>query len=79
MATVPLTPVPGFDDLSVEEKVDYLQALWGRIVSQPQVPVPDWHRGVLAERIATYRGKGSSRPWNEFREELRSLLRAPNR
>jgi putative addiction module component (TIGR02574 family) len=81
MATVPFTPPPGFDDLSVEEKLDYLQALWGRIVSQPQqVPVPDWHREILAERIATYRaGKGSSRPWNEFREELRSLLRAPNR
>lgn len=80
MATVPFTLAPGFDDFSVEEKLDYLQALWGRIVSQPsQVPLPDWHREILAERIATYRaGKGSSRPWNEFREEIRSLLGAPN-
>jgi putative addiction module component (TIGR02574 family) len=81
MASVPFTPPPGFDDLSVEEKLDYLQALWGRIVSRPeQVPVPDWHRQILSERIATYRaGKGSTRPWSEFREELRSLLRAPNK
>jgi hypothetical protein len=26
---VPLPP-PGFDDLSVEEKLDYLQSLWDR-------------------------------------------------
>ena len=29
---VPLPP-PGFDELSVEEKIDYLQSLWDRIAS----------------------------------------------
>jgi len=69
------------DELSVEEKLDYLEALWARVVSKPeQIPVPDWHRKILAERLAAYRaGKGTSRPWSEFRDEMRSLLRAPTR
>jgi len=29
---VPLPP-PGFDDLSVDEKIDYLQSLWDRIAA----------------------------------------------
>ena len=41
---LPLPP-PGFDELSVDEKIDYLQSLWGRIAATPDtVPVPDWHR-----------------------------------
>jgi putative addiction module component (TIGR02574 family) len=81
MASLPLAAPPGFDELSVEEKLDYLETLWARIVSKPeQIPVPDWHRKILAERLAAYRaGKGSSRPWSEFRDEMRSLLRAPTR
>ena len=81
MATAPIAAPPGFDELPFEEKLDYLQALWARIVSKPeQIPVPDWHRQILAERLASYRaGEGSSRPWNEFRDEMRSLLRAPSR
>jgi hypothetical protein len=31
-------PPPGFDDLSVEEKIDYVQSLWERIESW--VPSP---------------------------------------
>ena len=81
MASVPIIAPSGFDELSVEEKLDYLDALWARVVSKPeQIPVPDWHRKILAERLAAYSaGKGSSRPWSEFRDEMRSLLRAPTR
>jgi putative addiction module component (TIGR02574 family) len=81
MASVPITTPPGFDELSVEEKLAYLEAVWTRILSKPEkVPVPDWHREILTERLAAYRaGKGSSRPWSEFRDEMRSLLRAPTR
>ena len=38
-------PPPGFDQLTVEEQIDYVQLLWERIAATPdQVPVPDWHR-----------------------------------
>ena len=41
---VPLPP-PGFDDHSVDEKIDYLQSLWDRVAATPEtIPVPDWHR-----------------------------------
>jgi putative addiction module component (TIGR02574 family) len=48
---VPLPP-PGFDDLSVDEKIDYLQSLWDRIAASPEaIPVPDWHCAVIDERL----------------------------
>jgi putative addiction module component (TIGR02574 family) len=48
---VPLPP-PGFDDLSVDEKIDYLQSLWDRIAATPEtIPVPDCHREIIGERL----------------------------
>lgn len=73
---VPIPP-PGFDDLPVDEKLDYVQALWERIAAKPEgVPVPDWHRGVLDERLAAHRANpGAGRSWEEIREELLRKLR----
>jgi putative addiction module component (TIGR02574 family) len=51
---LPLPP-PGFDALSVDEQIDYVQSLWDHIAARPEdVPVPDWHREVLAERLAAH-------------------------
>jgi putative addiction module component (TIGR02574 family) len=48
----PVPLPPGFDDLSVDEKIEYLQSLWDRIAAGPEtIPVPDWHREVLDERV----------------------------
>lgn len=78
---LPAMPPPGFDELSPEEKLDYVQALWSRIAADPdEVPVPDWHREVIAERLAAHRaGEGTSRPWEEARQELLSKLRSDRR
>ena len=59
----PSLPLPDSTSFP-SRKLDYLEALWARVVSKPeQIPVPDWHRKILAERLAAYRaGKGSSRP-----------------
>jgi len=52
------SPPPGFDDLSVEERIDYVQSLWDRILVQPdEVPMPDGHRQVLEERLAAHRAE----------------------
>lgn len=41
-------PPPGFDALSPEEKLDYLQALWERMSTRPEeVPVPDWQKKLV--------------------------------
>jgi putative addiction module component (TIGR02574 family) len=52
---LPLPP-PGFDELPVEEKLDYVHSLWDRIVSHPEeIPVPDWHQRVIEDRLAAHR------------------------
>lgn len=58
--------------------MDYIGALWDLLVTQPEdVPVPDWQRTLLAERLAAHRrGESSSRPWPEVRDELGRRLRA---
>ena len=72
---LPLPP-PGFDDLPVEDKIDYVQSLWDRIAARPdQVPVPEWHRQVLDERLATHEANpAAARPWQDVRDEIRSKL-----
>lgn len=69
---VPLPP-PGFDDLSVDEKIDYLQSLWDRIAATPEtIPVPDWHREILDERLKDLNADpGSGDTWDVVQERLR--------
>ena len=73
----PALPPPGFDELSPDEKLEYIQALWDRFVEHPEeVPVPDWHRQVIAERLAAHRrGETALLPWSGVREELLARLR----
>ena len=73
--TIELPPA-GFDSLSVEEQIDYLQSLWERIAAQPeQVPVPDWHREVLAERLSAIRkSPDEGKNWDDFDRELTKEL-----
>lgn len=66
------TPPPGFDDLSVEEQIDFVQSLWDRIAATPeQVPMPEWHRRIIRERLEAYRDHG------EIYEVLRIHAAAP--
>lgn len=78
---LPTMPPPGFDDLSPAEKIDYVQALLDRVAANPEaVPVLDWQREIIAERIAAYRtGQGSSRSWDDARQDLLSRLHAAQR
>ena len=72
---LPLPP-PGFDDLPVEDKIDYVQSLWDRIAARPdQIPIPEWHRQVLDERLAAHEANHeAARPWQDVRDEIRSKL-----
>ncbi len=74
---LPLPP-PGFDALSVEEQIDYVQSLWNHIAARPeQVPVPDWHREVIAERSEAYRANPEeSKTWKEIEKNLTAELNA---
>ena len=69
-------PPPGFDDLSVDEKIEYVQSLWDRIAAtDEQVPMPEWHRRVIADRMREFAANpDAGRPWEAVRDELRRRL-----
>jgi putative addiction module component (TIGR02574 family) len=70
---LPLPPL-GFDDLSVDEKLAYVQSLWDRIATDT-LPVPDWHQRILEERLAAHRADpGATRPGEEVRQEILEKL-----
>jgi putative addiction module component (TIGR02574 family) len=73
--SLPLPP-PGFDDLTAEEKLDYLHSLWDRMAAHPdRVPVPEWHRAVIDERLEEHRAHPDDvTPWDEVRESIRGKL-----
>jgi putative addiction module component (TIGR02574 family) len=74
--TLPIPP-PGFDELPVDEKLDYVQSLWDRIAAEPdRVPMPAWHQRVIEERLAAHRENPQPGvPWEEVRDEVLSNLR----
>jgi putative addiction module component (TIGR02574 family) len=72
---VPVPP-PGFDELSVEEQIDYVHELWNRIAASPErIPVPQWHRDLLNERLDDLEANPEDGvPWEQVRDELRAKL-----
>lgn len=68
----------GFDDMTVEQQIEYVQSLWDRIAGrQEEVPVPAWHRAVLDVRLAEHEENPDvGQPWEEVEAELRAELRA---
>lgn len=71
------SPPPGFDDLSVAERIDFVQSLWDCIAATPeQFLVPDWHRRIIRERLEAYRTNPTDgRPWADVRAEIEAKLR----
>jgi putative addiction module component (TIGR02574 family) len=70
-------PPPGFDDLSVDEQIEYIESLWDRIAAVPeQVPSPEWHREILDERLKEFEANpDAGDSWDFVRERLRDKLR----
>ncbi|WP_437989611.1 addiction module protein [Sorangium sp. So ce145] len=69
-------PPPGFDELTVNEQIEYVQALWERIAArEEEVPVPEWHSAVLERRLAEYEAApDAGRSWEEVEADLRASL-----
>ena len=72
MANALPLPPPGFDELAVDDQIDYVQALWDRIAANAEaVPVPDWHHEVLAERLVDLDANpDAGRPWEDVKADL---------
>lgn len=70
MADNARTPPPGFDDLPVEDQIEYVQSLWDRIAAHPdRVPVPEWHLDELRRRESALDPSKTS-TWDEVRERI---------
>jgi putative addiction module component (TIGR02574 family) len=71
------TPPLGFDDLSVDEQIDFVQSLWDRIAAtSEQVPVPEWHRQIIRERLAAYNANpNAGRLWTDVLTDIERKLR----
>jgi hypothetical protein len=71
-------PPPGFDALSVDEKIEYVGSLWDQIVAHSEIAVPDWHLALIRERLDAFRVEAASgRTWSEARTELRRKYGLP--
>lgn len=72
-------PPPGFEELSTEEKLEYVQALWDYLSEHSEdIPVFDWHREIVGERLAAHRRREmTSRAWSDVQQELLTRLRTP--
>lgn len=61
------TPPPGFTKLSVAALSE----------TQDGVPIPDWHREIIRERLEEARSNSvPMRNWTEVRAELQDRLRS---
>jgi len=75
---VPLSVPPGFDDLPVDEQIDYVQALWDRILVRDGqgVESPEWHREEVRRALEQHEANPeTARPWPEVRAELEAKFR----
>ncbi len=68
---IPIPP-PGFDDLTVDEQLDYVQTLWQRIATNPeQVAVPDWHQRLVESRLEAHRLRPDTAvPWEQAQSAI---------
>lgn len=70
----PLIP-PGFEQLSKDKQIDYVQQLWDLILAVPnEVPVQDWHLEIVRERVSS-QDTAQLSEWTEAKQRLMSKYR----
>jgi putative addiction module component (TIGR02574 family) len=74
MPSAPPLPPPGFAQLSVSEKVEYIQALWDGL-SEAEVTVPESQRDVIRARLEEHQqSPEAGRPWGEVKRDIEHRL-----
>jgi len=68
---------PEFKNLSLDDRIAYVQDLWDFIAMNPDsLQVSDEHKRILDERLDSFdENPDSGVPWEEFRNELLTKLR----
>lgn len=71
----PIAPPPGFEQLSKDQQIDYIQQLWDLILAVPdEVPVPEWHLETVRDRVASQNAAEFS-TWDAVKQRLQSKYR----
>ena len=65
-------PPPGFEGLSIEEKIEYVQSLWDHIAADVDtVPLADWQKQLLDDRLRDLeRNPEAGIPWSQVRARV---------
>jgi putative addiction module component (TIGR02574 family) len=65
-------PPPGFDALSVDAQIEYVQDLWDWIAARPEdIPVADWQKELIERRLREHEANPEAAiPWEEVRSRL---------
>jgi Putative addiction module component len=66
----PLSPPPGFEQLTKTQQIHYVQQLWDLIATpDDELPIPQWHLEIVNERVASQSNSMLS-TWNDVRQRL---------
>lgn len=66
--------IPSIKDMTPAQRVELMEALWQEMSQRPEdVPIPDWHLEVLAEReTALANGELEFIDWDEAKSFIRA-------
>lgn len=62
------------DSMSTAEKLKVMEAVWASLRDAPDLPTPEWHRELLAERKRRLEsGEATLSSWDEAKRRLNEL------
>ena len=78
MSTVARMPPPGFEELSIDQKIEYVQSLWDLISADAAtVPVPAWQKEILEKRLAEFEAHPDSVvPWADVFDRVSGEMKS---
>ncbi len=63
------------DQMTTEEKLQAMEALWNDLCERGAVPVPQWHKDILDERQRTIdEGKAEFIDWETARKQIKEQM-----
>lgn len=64
------------ESMSVAEKLEVIDRVWADLRKNPsEIPVPDWHREILASRRKAFeRGEIGYTDWETAKKEIRDRV-----
>jgi putative addiction module component (TIGR02574 family) len=68
----PLLPEIDVEQLSIPQRLELIAVLWDSIPESADMPLPEWHREELDQRVrAADADPGAGIPWEQVKARLR--------